>query len=317
MSKSNGHAKYHRKIIHISAEDSPNVRYARAQIKAGQKPTGDILVPGVLPWADFVHRDTTWDDVRKCIGLKGQFWVGASTLLYPPTWLNHAESLYQIRSNLERQAEAIGVDPAEGGDKTAMCAIDRYGVIEIVSRRTPNTKVIVGEIKMFMRKHGIQKHEAHRVMIDLGGGKVHKDYLEADGYEIRGVAFGGTPANDPHPGKTGWDEKEEGRERRYLYKNRRAQMYGQLRTLLDPSHPTGFALPPSNKYPELRRQLAPIPLLWDEHGKLRLPPKSKKTKGGEKTLVELIGHSPDEADALVIAVHCMLHPIFSITVGAR
>jgi hypothetical protein len=42
-------AKYFRRVIRIKAEDSPNVRYALAQIAAGKKPTGEVILPGVLP----------------------------------------------------------------------------------------------------------------------------------------------------------------------------------------------------------------------------------------------------------------------------
>jgi hypothetical protein len=94
-------------------------------------------------------------------------------------------------------------------------------------------------------------------------------------------------------------------------------MYGDLRNLLDPSRPQGFALPA--EYAELRRQLAPIPLTYDGEGRLELLPKNRR-HGEEptrrKTLTELIGCSPDEADALVLAVHAMLHQSRRVTAGA-
>jgi hypothetical protein len=50
--------------------------------------------------------------------------------------------------------------------------------------------------------------------------------------------------------------------------------------------------------------------MYDEEGRMMLLPKSRKPGGNatQKTLTELIGHSPDEADALALAVHAMLHP---------
>ena len=94
-------------------------------------------------------------------------------------------------------------------------------------------------------------------------------------------------------------------ETRYAYKNRRAEMYGELRVLLDPSRGTGFGLP--SEYAELHRQLAPLPLLYDPEGRLYLPPKDKRSSTStELTIKEILGCSPDEADSLVLAVYGMV-----------
>ena len=59
---------------------------------------------------------------------------------------------------------------------------------------------------------------------------------------------------------------------------------------------------------ELLRQMRPMPLLYDQEGRMRMLPKHKKDPDStEKTLTDLIGCSPDEADALVLAVHGMLY----------
>jgi hypothetical protein len=135
---------------------------------------------------------------------------------------------------------------------------------------------------------------------------------------------------DPKRGLRQLGERIDQREESYAYRNRRAQMYGELREMLDPARPQerggplGFAIPPptyGSQYAELRRQLAPIPLMYDGEGRMELPPKNKRAEAGEsisgpgqsrtkrKTLSELIGCSPDEADALVLAVHGMLHKV--------
>ena len=74
---------------------------------------------------------------------------------------------------------------------------------------------------------------------------------------------------------------------------------------LDPSiEDTQFAI--ARTEIELRHQLSPIPLTYDDEGRLRLLPKTKKTPNSkELTLVDLIGHSPDEADSVVLAVYGM------------
>ena len=85
-----------------------------------------------------------------------------------------------------------------------------------------------------------------------------------------------------------------------------------LRSLLNPrcdenGKPTQrvFALP--RKYAELRRQLAPIPMWYTEEGQIYLPPKHLKSDAKDsqdKTTIEkLIGCSPDQSDALILAVY--------------
>ena len=75
----------------------------------------------------------------------------------------------------------------------------------------------------------------------------------------------------------------------------------------------------SAEYEELRRQLAVMPKETDEEGRAMMPPKNRKPGQDEtnrKTLVELLGRSPDEADALVLAVHGMLHKPQVMKAGA-
>ncbi len=56
-----------------------------------------------------------------------------------------------------------------------------------------------------------------------------------------------------------------------------------------------------------------MPLTYDDEGRLYVLPKTRKADAviknqgvRAKTLTELIGHSPDEADALALAVYVML-----------
>ncbi len=292
----------YRKVLRVRAEDSPNVRLALAEQRLGLRPSGREVVPGVLSWAEYRKRRATWDPVRQCIGLDAEFWEGADALLYPPDWLNRAQHRARLLRGEPRRAKGIGIDPAEGGDKTAMAAVDELGLIELVAKKTPDTSVIISEALAFMRKHNVP---AGRVCFDRGGGgKQLADVLRAQGHPVRTVAFGEPLAPEPRYGQTPVRERRQQREERYVYTNRRAQLYGRLRELLDPSHGQGFALPA--EYAELRRQLAPIPLTYDGEGRMYLLPKRKKTPDGtEKTLTELLGCSPDEADALVLAIFAM------------
>lgn len=305
---------YLRKIIKIRGEDSPNVRLALEQRAAGREPTGEMVTPGVLSWSEYQVRLATWDEPRRTIGISAEFYEGAEVLMFPPAWLSHAERLAAALQGKPRQAVAVGVDPGEGGADTSMAAVDRLGLIDLQSVKTPDTNVIPGMVLAFARRHGVP---AERIVFDRGGGgKHHADRLRARGHDVRTVAFGESVQPNPRRGRKGTSQRVEEREERTAYVNRRAQMYGELREALDPSGENGgFAIP--SRYSELCRQLAPIPLTYDGEGRLYLLPKNKKDAGSKvKTLTELIGRSPDDADALVLALHCVLHPERRAVAGA-
>jgi hypothetical protein len=320
-----------RKVIRICAQDSPNVRRAEWEIANGLPPTGmkadgsGEIVPGVLSWAEYRMRRKILDPIQQCIALDARFYQGAELLLYPPEWLNLAERRYEALRTVRRVCKGIGMDPAEGGDSTAMCAVDEYGIIELVARKTPNTDDIPRELMAFMVKHKMTD-KADRVCIDRGGGKQHADRLRALGYRVRTVAFGESVQEDPKSSKDSVRTKVDQRESRYEYKTRRAQMFGELSELLDPGIAEGgprLAIPRTETV--LRQEMAPIPKTYDEEGRLTLIPKHAKPgdknpdgtpKDKRKCLVGLIGHSPDRLDSFALAVHAMLHEAPIVRVGA-
>lgn len=295
--------RYYRKIIRITAEDSPNVRLAQAEIRAGKEPSHEILIPGVLPYADYVKRRQTWDEIRQTIGLDARFYKGASVLLYPPQWLNWCAIKAGNYAFQRREAISVGVDPAEGGDKTAYCVIDQHGIIELISKKTPDPTVIVDDVIQLIQRYNVPPW---RVMIDKGGGgHQHKMYLSKRGYKVRTVGFGEPVNLEVGQVARGNEQKREVKEERYVYKNRRAQMYGILSLLMDPmGENQGFGIPPG--YVELRKQLAPIPKTYDNEGRLVLLPKHVPPDSDLPSLTKLIGHSPDEADALCLAIYGMV-----------
>ncbi len=297
--------RYYRKVIKIRGQDSPNVRYALAQIAAGKVPTGEVIIPGVLPWNDYIKRRKLWDKIRQCVSLDADFYEGYEVLIFPPHWLERAKRIdFTLRdSKVVRRAKAIGIDPAEGGDKTSMAAVDELGLIDLVSEQTPDTTRVVEMAIEFMRKH---KLKGDRVMFDRGGGgKQHADRMRKMGHKVETVAFG-EPATAPlKRAQTQFPDRLENAEDRASYFNRRAELYYELSSALDPSvNPRGFGIP--LKYANLFDELGPIPKMYDSEGKLKLLSKHKKNKDSDElTLTELIGHSPDEADALAIAYHHM------------
>jgi hypothetical protein len=300
------------------------VQLGLQQEREGKTPTNEEVIPGVITYEMYKKWMQLFDPIKKSIAIFGEFYEGAEILMFPPEWLDRAEKIAEELKGEFRRGLAIGIDPAEGGDKTVMAVVDDMGLIEIRSKQTPDTSVITGEAIAFMREYQVKPEN---VLFDRGGGgKQHADRLRAQGYNVRTVGFGDSLTPDPSLASQSTRSRLEQKEERYFYTNRRAQMYGELREVLDPARGfgyrppilvdgemvtmtepgRGFGLPA--EYSDLRFQLAPIPLLSDGEGRLRMLPKNKKDKDSkEKTLSELIGRSPDEADALVLALHGLLH----------
>lgn len=309
---------YHRRVIRIRGEDSPNVQLGLAEVAAGYRPSGEMLVPGVLPYEDYVKRRAMWDEIKQCVGLDAKFYEGSQVLMFPPTWLNRAEQLADRLRGKRRKARAIGIDAAEGGDDTSMAAVDEYGVIEVAARKTPNTDDVPREALAFCRKH---QCDPRCMIFDAGGGgKQHAHRLRGMGYDCRVVPFGGAVGDEPHAGRITMLKRQELLEERAAYADKRSEMYGMLRELLDPAAAetlalrvydgegkcvetlsSGFAIPAGCA--ELRHQLSVIPLTYDAKGRIKLLP--KKGDDPKKCLIGLIGHSPDEADAVVLGVYGM------------
>ncbi len=234
--------KFYRRVIRIQAWDSPNVRLAQRQVEAGLEPTDEIVVPGVIWWSELQRRLATRDEAWLAVSVHAQFWKGKDLMLFPADWLTLAvQRDVQLRqAGQVRKARGIGIDPAEGGDKTAMAASDEHGLIELVSRKTPNTVDVVNEALAFMRRHGMDgREECPRVIFDAGGGgKEHADRLRDWGYPVRTVAFGegATPLPRRGGGRmyASLEQRIDQKEENYVYFNRRAEMYGELSQLLDP-----------------------------------------------------------------------------------
>jgi len=314
-----------RRIFHLTAEDSPNVRLARAQVESGVEPTGEVLIPGVKTWERLREEQETRGEDHEWISVahKAEFYKGPQSKLFPQHWLDRAETLPQndLSARQRRRARAIGIDPGEGSADTALCAVDELGIIALESIKTPDTSVIPGLTIAFGKRWGA---ESENWIFDRGGGgKQHADALRKAGHQVRTVAFGEGIVADVRRGtaKVPYLTRLEIREDRNVYLNRRAEMYGEASMLLDPSlNPKGYGIPRAESkrdpFRELRRQLLAMPKCWDGEGRLWLPPKNKKDPDSRtKTLVEILGCSPDEADAFVLAIHGMLHRPIKVRAG--
>lgn len=302
---------YIRKIIHISADMSPNVILGKKQESLGIRPTHDILIPGLKTYEDYNRHLALWDEMKRCICLDGKFYEGREVKLFPTPWLDRAE---EIAASLkpDRTGKAMGIDAAEGGDNSVWIVGDDLGILYMEAHKTNDTNDVPGITIAIGRRYGVP---ADRWIFDRGGGgKQHADRLRALGYQCSSIGFG-EAVTDPQAWKRTADyipkkEVREAMEERYIYKNRRAEMYGTLRLALDPSVlEKGFGIPANilrrkrtDGGPSLREQLEILPLLYDPEGRMYLPPKQKKNTDDKTVTIKdmLSGYSPDEADALVL-----------------
>lgn len=304
-------SRCYRKVIKIRAEDSPNVILAQRQIEKGIPPTYQLVLPGVKTYTQYVKDREELPEAEQTVKLDAEFYKGREARIFPIPWLNRAAEvaasveLEWSRKGKKRVAYAVGIDPAEGQDSTAMAAVDDRGLFSLESSKTPDTDSIYREAIRFCREWGVPWD---RVCIDHGGGgKQLADRMRAAGYPVRIVPFGAAVEAEMRNRPVEYGERKDVKEARYEYVNRRAQLYYELAELLDPSlRPDGFGLPA--RYYELRRQLTPIPRNTDPEGRLKMLPKDRRSDTDKGlTLKQLLGRSPDEADALVLAVHGLLH----------
>jgi hypothetical protein len=308
--------RYFRKIIKIRAQDSPNVRYAEAEKAAGKKVSHREIVPGVVTYREYRMRRLLWDPVKQCIALDAEFYEGAENLMFPPEWLNLSEQQYrqyEIEGNVGNRRtgrRAIGIDPGEGVANTSMFCVDSLGVLAWHDTKTPDTSVIVDNAIGFMLKWQVKPEF---VMWDRGGGgKQLSDEMRKRGHNVRNVGFGEVVDLQTKRGLHSILQRQDVKEERGGYFNRRAQMYGELSELMDPSlcsanNTPVFAIP--SQHSTLRKELSPVPKLFDREGKIKLPPKNQTSENSkEKSLTQIIGHSPDSSDALVLACHAWLRP---------
>ena len=299
-------------VRHVDPEESPNLIESRRMDREGETGEYPLLVRGLLSRQEFDEWNATWDEPRKRVRLFGLLPNEEEMKLYPPSWLDLAQQLgAKLREPMRHKRwrddgpYALGIDVAYGGgDLTAWVVLGRWGVRHVHVQSTPNTAIISGYTIELIRDYRIK---AWAVAFDSGGGgKQIADMLRArddmDFGEIVDVSFGAKPL----------DAKK--------YSNRRTELYGELRTVLEatderrgllalpvrewPSEVRCLALPLDDA--KLREDLAVLPYEWDGEGKQRLPPKDHTHRDTspqrERSVRERLGgRSPDRGDALALA----------------
>src|SRR5262245_28718066 len=152
---------HYRKIIKISAWDSPNVRLALEQQRRGLPITNEEVFPNVVTWSQLQHRLRTWDDQRKCVGLEAEFYEGAEVLLWPEAVLQAAEARWRALPARTPMGSKVtmGVDPAEGGDRSMWVIGSSLGAIRCIGFKTPNTTVIPAMTTALIREFSIKPED--------------------------------------------------------------------------------------------------------------------------------------------------------------
>jgi hypothetical protein len=299
---------YHRRVIRIRAEDSPNVRLGLAQERRGKMPTNEMLVQGVKPYNRYLQERESWDEHQLCVSHGGDFYEGSEIKLYPA---EHRKLAHEVARELvrrhgpKRRGKTLGIDPGEGSANTTWTVADDLGLIKQIQRKTKDTSKIIDITVDIAREFGVK---ADNILFDRGGGgKQLADVMRSLGYPVRTVGFGEAVTPDKRRGLTPLETRKLQDEERFSYVNRRAEMYGLLSRAIDPGEGAVYGIP--EEMSDLVDQLKVIPKLY-ENGKLWLPPKHKTNKtenSNMKTMTELVGHSPDEADSAVLAYYGIIH----------
>jgi len=313
-----------RKIIHIDGNLSPNVVAAKKFYAAGLTGTPPMVIPGILSYEEYLHR-LEWPRRMRHVRLDGEFLDDEGERLFSQATIDLAQRVWiavdaakKLKRTVTRRGKqvkrpmvnhgpkAMGIDSGEGGDLTVWVVTGKYGVVQIVAKRTPNTAEIRGITIRLMRRHKI---DPRFVAFDSGGGgKEHADALRDRGYNgIMDVHFGAAPDSDC---------KGE-------YRNMRAQLYGQAAARLVPTSSQArlLATPPDGWHsrwsacgipPEanlLAEDLLVLPVQRDSEGRLVLPPKDARPHQERHSGVQgptirgLLGRSPDHGDAFVLACY--------------
>lgn len=308
---------FYRHCFQWVAEDSPNIQLGLLQEANGRDPTNEMLIPGVKSYERYLDDRWRLDKIQQSVSLEAEWYEGPELKLFPPDRLAKAREVAVELERLHgkrRRGRTMGIDPAEGGDNSVWTVGDSLGLIYQYAKQTADTTEINDITLRLMREFGII---AENVVFDRGGGgKEHADRLRRDGYNVRTVAFGESVIPEKRRGVTGLKTRKLEDEERYAYFNRRAEMYGLLSRAIDPHDGPTYGIP--GAMGRLHRQLRVIPRLRNQEGRLWLPPKNKPpgtTKSITKTMVELVGHSPDEADSAVLCYYALVKKAYRARAG--
>lgn len=289
-----------RKVIHVSAEDTPNVQagmYWEQLPKDSRTARPPVIIDGLISYEDYLRRKHEMPEPERIMRLEGQFYTGDQALLFTHAALDASQKRWKTLPPVaQRDAVAMGIDTGQGRDLTVWTIVDDDGVIAFYSDKKSRARTVVNKTVQLVEQYNI---DPKNVAIDFGGGG--NEIAQFLPWRVRCVMFGESASQ--HRRVKGRQKKEQQRVTRISYKNRRAEMYGILSSAMNPElREKVFAIPPHHV--ELRKELSVIPLMWDNEGKLQLPPKDQTSANAKDQLSMrslLGGKSPDHADSLALA----------------
>jgi len=290
-----------RRVIHVDAKATPNVKAGLAWKATGCHGPPPIVIPGMLTFGQYVHHLATKHPLWILQRLHGRFDESGDSLMFPVDWLDKAEIMWQTAKLLPRGPFALGVDVAEGGrDLTCWCVLDKFGIVKIITLMTKDTTVIIPKTLELMAEYDVHPS---RVAFDRGcGGYQYAQTMRSQGQPVKAISFGGGA----------FDSK--------TYMNTRAEMYWRLRNTADPSRWSKvegsngdgvvwerfFSYDPNEFM--LREELAVPPIMHDGEGRLKMLRKDPMPRSRQPSIKGFLGRSPDRADAVALANYVLRGP---------
>jgi hypothetical protein len=218
--------------------------------------------------------------------LYGDFSVSLSDRpmqLYPAEWVRAAQDRWVQQNKLPETRRvpmtSLGADISRGGNDSTALAPRRghfYDTIQRVPRIETKDGPGAAAAILKVRRSGA------KVVVDANGvGASAYDHLHSNcglkqGEDV--VAYVGSKGS-----------KAKDKSKKFGFPNKRSEAYWKFREALDPSSPYQIAIPPDER---LSQQLLTM-TYREESGKLKVLPKEQ--------VIELLGESPDEMDALIMA----------------
>lgn len=223
--------------------------------------------------------------------LKGDWKAGLSDDAYqviPSSWVRAAQQRWTPEPPQGIPMCAIGVDPTGGGEDDMVMAprYDSYfaTLVKVAGKDVPQDRLGTHAAGLVVT----QRRDGAIPVIDMGGGyggALLNHLSQAN--EIECMAYKGAAGTTKRT-----------RDQKFGFTNVRSAAYWGMREALDPDQPGGskVALPPD------KRLMAGLcaPRYEVKGQEIKVEPKSKN-EGGVKGVVERLGWSPNEADAVVMA----------------
>jgi len=248
---------------------------------------GEVVDAGQMsePWAE--GRRQQWGEGSELYQnhVLGEFAETSTDSLIPLAWIEAAQGRWREREAEIKKENVVqfGVDVGRGGDKTVIASRTQSNAIVSLERNNvANTMYTAGLVtgKLNGATHA-------RAMIDLPGiGAGVVDRVRED-HPKRTEAF--VPS-----GRTDFRD----RSGEFGFPNKRCAALWNLREMLDPDNGENLCLPPDDT---LAGDLTSFHFRYISGARIQVESKRTSFSEDEQTLVQRLGHSPDDGDAVVMA----------------